>query len=499
MKRHRPGRLFLLLLLSVTALGAEPAVIYLRLADSLTLDPGKFEDFYSQEVIANVFEGLVRLQSGTLSVEPCLAESWAFHENGRRWVFQLRRGVKFHDGREFNAAAVAYSFGKRLADKEGTYRPFHRIFPLIASVRAVGAWSVEFVLTRPYAPFLLSLADLRAAITAPGAMDGPEFRPVGTGPFMVSEQVNGKPLLLKRNPSYWGKPARIDRVVFKSEKTATARLSQVKNGSVQVAMVRSAAEYGELAGRADIGILSHPSPSTCYLGFNGYRPPFNRLPVRRAFAHLLNKRVLVRRVFQNLAQPAAQFLPPSMPGFDPGAGGYDFSPQKAQKLLRDAGLGKGFTCSLYYSEGQFGIEEIALAIAAKARLVQVTVRTVKLPFGRFFRAVQNGEPDLSLMSWGFTADPIVFLNPMFMLVPGSGKMLAVGPEYAGILAAAETAIDAQARDRQCAAAQRLLSRELPLLPLFHLNEVVAFNRRLSGLRLDSLGLLLFKDAVLAPR
>ncbi len=473
-------------------------MIYLRLADSLTLDPGRFEDFYSQEVIANVFEGLVRLKPGTLSVEPCLAQSWEFHENGRRWVFRLRRDVRFHDGREFNASAVVYSFRKRLAGKEGPYRPFGRIFPFMAAVHAIGAWSVEFVLERPYAPFLLSLVDLRAAIAAPGAMDGSVFTPIGTGPFMVSAPVVGKPLLLKRNPAYWDGPPRIERVVFKSEKTATARLAQIKNGSVQAVMIRSAAEYGELAGRADIGILSQPSPSTGYLGFNGYRPPCNQLSVRRAFAHMLNKRVLVRRVFQNLAQPAGPFLPKPLPGTDAGAVSYEFNPQKAQRLLREAGWGRGFACSLYYSEGQFGIEEIARAIMAKARLVQVTVRLVKLPFDRFFKAVQNGEPDLFLMSWGFTADPVVFLNPMFMLVPGSGRMLAVSPAYAGMLAKAETAIDAKERDGYCAAAQRLLASELPLLPLFHLNEITAYSKRLKGLRLDPLGLLLFKEAVLVP-
>ncbi len=498
MKRRSPGRLFLLALMIVSALAAEQSVIYLRLADSLTLDPGKFEDFYSQEAIANVFEGLVRLKPGSLSVEPCLAESWVFYENGKRWVFRLRRGVRFHDGREFNAAAVEYSFKKRMADKRGEYRPFGQVFPFIAAVRAAGEWSVEFVLDRPYAPFLLSLVDLRAAIIAPGSGDGPEFLTIGTGPFMVSGWLKGKPLILRRNPSYWDGPARIERLVLKSEKTATARLAQIKNNGVHVAMVRSAAEYDELQGRIDIGILSQPSPSTGYLGFNGYRSPFSQLPVRKAFAHLLNKTVLVRRVFQNLAQPAAQFLPPSMPGFDPGAGRFEFSPQKARKLLSDAGWGKGFTCSLYYSEGQFGIEEIARAIASRARLVQVTVRTIKLPFERFFKAVQKGEPDLCLMSWGFTADPVVFLNPMFMLVPGTGKMLAVGPEYARILAAAETAVDSRERDGHCVAAQRLLARELPLLPLFHLNEMVAFNRRLGGLHLDPLGLLLFKEAVLAP-
>ena len=105
---------FLSLLLLFSVLAAERPVIYLRLTDSLTMDPGKIEEFFSQEVIFNVFEGLVRLGKDAVSVEPCLAERWVSKENGRRWIFSLRRGVRFHNGDDLNAHAVVYSFNKRM-------------------------------------------------------------------------------------------------------------------------------------------------------------------------------------------------------------------------------------------------------------------------------------------------------------------------------------------------------------------------------------------------
>ncbi|MCX6556754.1 MAG: ABC transporter substrate-binding protein [Candidatus Aminicenantes bacterium] len=479
-----------------SVLGAEQSVIYLRLADALTLDPGKFEDFYSQEVIANVFEGLVRLRPGSLVVEPCLAERWIFKENGKRWLFYLRRGVKFHNGKDFNARSVVYSFKKRMENMGGEYSAFGRVFPFISAVSAKDDWSVEIVLTRPYLSFLSSLVDFRADIIAPGSANGREFKPVGTGPFVLSEWVKGRSLVLRRNPLYWDTPARIDKVVFRSEKSASLRVAQIKNGSVQISMIRSAAEYSELAGKSDIGIISQPSMSTHYLAFNSLRPPFTQLKVRKAFSHLLNIKVLVRRVFQNLAVPADQFLPPAMTGTAPAIGGTNFSLQQARLLLKEAGLAKGFSCSLSYSEGQFGVEEIAKAIVAKAKLVNVMVKSIKLPFDQFFRVVQNGDSDLILMSWGYTADPIVFLNPMFMLVPSSGKMFSVSPAYAEILSKAEMTIDWKTREKYYAEAQRLIFSELPLLPLFHLNELVAYTKRVSWLRMDPLGFLLFKDAIL---
>jgi peptide/nickel transport system substrate-binding protein len=484
-----------LFLLLPTLLAAEQPVIYLRQADAMTLDPGRFEDFYSQEAIANIFEGLVRLRPDRVDVEPCLAVGWDSRENGKRWLFHLRRGVRFHDGTEFKADAVVVSFKRRMAGRSD-YGAFARIFPFIVDVRAQGDHEVEFVLARPYGSFLLSLVDLRAAIVAPAAGVGAAFKPLGTGPFMAEAWSQGKPLVLRRHPGYWGRPPGLERLVFKSEKTPTLRLSQIRNGAVHAINIRSAMELASLADRREIGILSQPSCSTHYLGFNCLRPPFDRAGARRAFAFLLNKDILVKRAFQETAVPAASFLPPGMAVPAPApSGGYSLA--KARQLLQAEGLANGFACTLYYTEGQFGIEEIVQTIAAKARLVKIAVNRKRVPFERFFKAVNAGEPDFFLMSWGFTADPAVYLNPMFQLVPGSRRMMAMGPDYARILARAETTVADDARRELYAEAQRLLLSEAPLLPLFHLNEMVAYSRRLHGLRLDPLGFLIFADARLA--
>jgi len=486
---------FSLLLLLASALAAERPVIYLRLTDSLTMDPGKIEDFFSQEVIFNVFEGLVRLGKDAVSVEPCLAERWVSRENGRRWTFTLRRGVKFHNGDEFNARAVVYSFTKRMAKKLGEYVAFGRFFPYIAAVRALDDWTVEIVLSRPYFPFLFSLADLRASIVAPGSCDGPDFRPVGTGPFVFAEWTRGKSLLLVRNDRYWQTPARLEKIIFKSEPKAALRLSQIKNRGADIDMIRSAKEYDELRDKGHIAIVSKPMLSTYYLGFNCKRQPFSQLPARKAFMHLLDKRILVKQVFQNFAIPAAGFLPPQMAGFNPGVGKDDFSLEKAQRLLLEAGLARGFSCTLYFSEGQFGLEDIARTIVGNARQINITIKNVKLPFAKVFQAVQSGEPDLFLLGWGYTADPGVFMNPMFMLDPaGSKKTMSIGPEYGRILAQAAETADKTARWQLYATAERLLLGELPLIPLFHLNHLMAYNKRLHDLGMNPLGLIIFKDA-----
>jgi len=498
MMRHRPGRVILFVLLTFSALAAERAVIYLRLTDSLTLDPGKTEDYFSQEALFNVFEGLVRLNKSAMAVEPCLAESWQAQDNGRRWIFHLRRGVRFHNGQACDARAVAYSFEKRIQNKQGEYAPFGRVFPFIAAVKAMGDWTVEITLTRPYFSFPFSLVDQRASVVAPGTMDSPRFTPIGTGPFAVSEWVRGKSLILVRNGDYWQRPARLAKVIFKSEPNEGLRLLQIKNSSADIDFIRSAKEYEELLGKAGIGILAEPKPITYYLGFNCRREPFSRLQVRKAFSHLLDRKVLVKQVFQNLATAAVGMLPPQMFGFNPHNDNLEFNPGKALSLLTEAGLPDGFSCRLYYSQGQFGNEEMAQAIAAGARRIHVTVNTVKLPFDKLLPAVLNGEPDLFLVGWGYTVDAGIFLNPLFMLYPGSPKnAMAAGPEFIRLLAQAEGTSDDRKRWEMYAAAERRLQEDLPLIPLFHLNHVMAYNRRLRGLRMNPLGFLIFQDASLA--
>jgi peptide/nickel transport system substrate-binding protein len=494
-------RAIVLLLLAVVPClpAADAPVVYLRFADAATLDPGRADDFYSQEVTFNVFEGLVRLRADRLEAEPCLAERWETHEDGRRWTFFLRRGVKFHDGQPFDSRAVVHSFAMRLAGRSREYAAFGRIFPQLREVRARGEFAVDFLLSRPSTQFLLALVDPRGGIAAPGAVTGPRFRASGTGPFTVTRRPGGRIIVLERFPGYWGGPARLARIIFRYEPSTALRISQVRNHGADLVFIRSAKEHDEFLGRNDLEFISEPRLSTQYLGFNCRRPPFSSRLVRQAVFHLLNRTVLVKQVFQRFAMPASGMLPPRMPGYDPGVGPDDFSLDKARRLLEKSGWGRGFRATLYYPEGQFGIEDLAQALIANARLVGVTIRPVTMPVAAVIRAVQDGVPDLFTLGWGYTADPAVFLNPLFLLHPGAGsRTLSAGPEFSSLLERVETTVDPGRRGELIAAAQRLLQEQLPVIPLFYLNHVLAHSARLRGLRLDPFGFILFREASLSP-
>ena len=154
---------------NLLAAAESASIIYLRPTDAINLNPWQADDIYSNEIAANIFEGLVRFKKNSTAIEPCLATSWSVKENGKHWRFILRRGVKFHDNSPFNAQAVLDSFQSRLEKQQTLYQRLSFLFSFITDIRSSDPYSVEIILDRPYAPFLIALADSAAFIQSPTA------------------------------------------------------------------------------------------------------------------------------------------------------------------------------------------------------------------------------------------------------------------------------------------------------------------------------------------
>lgn len=488
-----PALLIGLLLAAVPA-AAEETLIYLRPADALNLNPWQADDAYSNEVAANLYEGLVRFRKNAPGVEPCLATSWKVSDDGRFWRFTLRRGVRFHDGTPFDARSVVHSFKSRLAKGQVAFQRLSALFSYITGVRAVGSHQVEIVLARPYAPFLVALAD-SASFLQPVSSDATPFKPVGTGPFRLASWTKNRSLILTRHEGYWGEKAKVDKVVFKIMPDPLGRLLQIRNGSADMTFIQSGKEYSELSLRDDIVILSNPSLSTHYLGFNTRRPPFDRVEVRAAFRHVIPKGNMVKKIFQNLAQPAFSPLPPPMfPQTQPSAG-ERFDPLAARELLKSAGLGEGFACSLYFAEGQQGIQEIVDLLAVTARNVGIAVRKIKLPFPELVQAANRGEHDLLILGWSSGPDPDFFLTPLFTLSAGNrNRSFYENPALIRLLDSGQVTLDPGRREGVYREALDILQRDVPWVPLFHLIDNLACRRNVSGLFFTPLGQVMFREA-----
>src|SRR5262245_9194039 len=245
-------------------------------SDSKTLDPTFSVQFTERQVLYTIFNTLVRY-GPDFSIKPELAESWKIEDDGKRIIFKLRPGVKFHDGTDFNTEAVKWNIDRRL-DKEVASPQRPQLAPIIDSVTVVDPLTVAFNL-KQRSPGLLSLLGERPGFMispAAGAKYGKDLgnHPVGTGPFVFKEWVKGSHIIVERNPSYWeaGKPY-LDRIAFKDIAGSVVGAQRLITGELDYVGDMSPQEVKQITGRSGIALYPITVGRWYSLQWHMYEPP----------------------------------------------------------------------------------------------------------------------------------------------------------------------------------------------------------------------------------
>ncbi|HEX7502387.1 MAG TPA: ABC transporter substrate-binding protein, partial [Acidobacteriota bacterium] len=171
-----------------------------------------------------------------------------------------------------------------------------------------------------------------------------------------------------------------------------------------------------------------------------------------------------------------------------------FDPELARALLKQAGLANGFTCTLYFLDGQEGVQEIADLLAVLARRIKVTIKKIKLPYSELVKVADRGEHDMLIMGWSTSPDPDFFLYPLFTFGPGNrNRFFYENPELTRLLDEGKTTLDRLQREQIYRKALDILKKDIPWIPLFHLIDIMACSRKVSGLGFTPLGQAVFRD------
>lgn len=337
-----------------------------------------------------LYNGLVRINED-LEFEPDLAESWEANEDATEWTFKLRKGVKFHHGKEFKAEDVIFTF-ELIADPDTASRASSHT-DLIKSMEAVDDYTVKFTMTEPYAGWAQLMIERQLKIM-PSDMTHDELlnNPSGTGPFKFESYQPGDKVVLVKNEDYYeeGLP-KLDRVELRIMPEDAAKIAALKAGDVQLVWNLPLEAVGELEGVDGIIVDQKATPTWDGFVLNNENPPFNDMRVRRAVLKAIDKRQLVEfAVFGNGAATHSP-IPPTHKYFNSDI---SFEPdvEGAKKLLAEAGYPNGFDITIKAPVGRPTRERAAVALQQMLRTVGINAKVERVPYNRFGATVSGQAP-----------------------------------------------------------------------------------------------------------
>ena len=412
--------------------------------DVQTMDPHGLFETMTLGFQRNIYEGLV-IRDDNMKMTGALAEKW---ENTAPtvWRFQLRKGVKFHDGSDFKADDVKFS-AERLSTEGSDMKV---VAALIKEVKIIDDHTVDIVTPtpNPILPLQLEIfyimdkqwAEKNKATAATNVKGGDEgnfanLNANGTGPFMLKSRQSGVKTELVKNPSYWGKvKGNVTKVVFTPIAQDATRVAALISGNVHMAYPIPVQDWKRLESAAGVKPLTGPEARTIFLGFDQLRDelttsnikgknPFKDVRVRKAFMHAINIDAIKSKVMRGAAIPAGLMVAPQINGFNKSLNDrLAFDVGKAQGLMKDAGYGDGFEVTMDCPNDRYvNDEKICQAVAGMLAKIKVKVNLLAQTKSKYFGKVlaQNGY-DTSFFLLGWTPSTFDSHNPISSLMACRG-------------------------------------------------------------------------------
>lgn len=487
-------------------LGEDPESLYNVETISLTAD---------QVTNGFILERLVYFDADG-NPQPWLSESWQVSDDQKEIVFKLRKGIKFHDGTDFNAAAVKAQYDAIFDPANAS--PQKPVNGPLELVEAIDDNTVRFKFTEPFAPFFVAIANAGGGINSPTAVakHGKNYgrHPVGTGPYMFESWIPGTELTFIRNPNYHAqfrtdvankgapKAEKIILTVIAEEGVALAAL---ETGELTAAVLQ-ADTIEQFVGNDDFKtVIDETSPNLVFLEFNHMRPPFDDPMVRTAIGHAIDRKAAVAAAWSGFASSAFSPLSLGIPGHDKEIGekyGTPYNPAKAKEILATAGWVDSDNDGLLDKDGRKAefliksyagfthIERTLQVIQSNLADLGVTAKLETADWGAFYPSLLDDDWDMDLMRWTYSDGGV--LNDLF-LSPGHRKKLAANSSIDDTLVRCNTTMDPGLRRDCLSQAQQALLEDMTIVPILTNWVVTATQKNVNDYTIDYLGYLIPGD------
>lgn len=483
-------------------------------AEPTTLDSAQISDYNSHRAAYGMYDHLLRFKDESTAVEPGLVESWEISDDGLVYTLHLRKGVKFHDGTDFNAEAVKFNIERQIDPNH----PYHDTgeFPyaeftwgMVDKIEVADEYTVNMTLKEIFAPFLNHLAMHPAAMVSPAAIEKHgrdiSIQPVGTGPFKFASWTPGVEVVLEKNPDYWGDPPKIDRVIYRPIIEDQSRLTELEAGGVNFIVNIPPDELARLKEDDRFTVVEQAGMHTWWVAFNHTRAPFDDTRVRQAMNYAVNKQAIVDNILKGTGILAINPLPPVVWSYTDDVQRYDYNPEKAKELLTEAGYPDGFSCVFWIPESGSGMQQpvpMGTAMQADLKAVGIDCKIETFEWGTYLDKVivppEDAEFDLMEMSWiGDNGDPD---NHLYILLSGEqwpphGYNMGFykNDEVDALLREARTTLDQAKRTELYVKAQKLIAEDPPWIMIDHETQIVVMDKKIKNFKLHPTGPFRFEN------
>jgi len=510
---------------------ANNTLVFAISLDVNELDPGNSLTCY---VVENIFEGLVKFREGATMIEACLATSWEISGDGKEITFHLRKGVKFHDGTDFNADAAVFSFARQYDPNHpyhqyGKWATWSYIFNYVDRIEKVDDYTVKLFLKRPNASILNSLAICQVSIVSPANAEKYKedaFKhPCGTGPFQFVERVQGDHITLEANENYWRERVRLDQLIFKVIPDPAVRLMALEVGEVQGMEYPNPANFDRIKQNKDLVLMNKPGMNVGFLAMNtgygyidankngvkdpdeplqktpGYFEPLTKKKVRQAINIAIDKQAIVDNIYMGVAIKAKNGMPPFMLGYNDDIEDYPYDPERAKALLVEAGYPDGFEVTLHVIPVSRPYmpdpPKLGEAIQSYLAAVGIKVKIYQFEWANYLQELFEGKHQMCLIGWiSDNGDPDNFMNINYGTNRASigvavNRAFYINDEVQELFSKALANYDNKKREIYYKKAQEIIHEDAGWVYLVHSTQNMVFKNNIKGFVLNPTGRLFF--------
>ena len=464
------------------------------------LNPILSTDSSSSAVEGVIFSGLTKINE-KLEVVPDMARSWTFSSDGKIWTFFLRKDIKWHDGVNFTAEDVKFTFDSILNPKVNSIRRSSYIIdgkPIKFNV--IDKYTIQAILPKPFSPFLVStgIGIIPKHLYEKGDINTSSYnrKPIGTGPFKFSRWKTGDYIEVVRNKDYYGGIPLLSSIIYRIIPDENATLIALESGQIDTAGIPPK-DFARMKGGKGIKLFEYDTLLYTYLGLNNDHPLFSDKRIRQALAYAVDKDQIISLVLKNLGSKAYSPSHPVSWAYSENVSKFSYDTKKANDLLAKAGWSfskdgwrykdrKRFEFTCLVNQGNKEREKAAIILQQQVKKVGVKMNIRVMEWAALLKILNSPSSpkkfDAIIMGWSLGLDPDSYSIWHSSMYPQGFNFIKYNnPEVDKLLEQGRTTINKLDRKKIYTKSYKIISADQPYIFLWYPHSIIGVSDRVGGL------------------